>query len=584
VKAVRLLVWAAGGALCAGMSLALFHSDHSETIQRRGAIGFTLYFVAITIGVLVWQLRPGNRTGILLTAIPFASVLPEARWIFWNHALAVTVGLAATQLAAPLVGHLILAYPTGRLTSRVDRAFVAFAYGWSLLYALPLLLFFDPQYPHGRYWLECWDCAVPVTHVTWHNVSGITNAFDWTFPPLVVIFLGLLVRKLWRASPGARRIVLPLWIAVFFLGVQFLVQFALYGSPVNSWTSSRWFWIVNLASLAVPVSLGIGLLWGRGARSAVADLVVELERTPPGRVRDALARTLGDPSLQLALWSRERGCYVDSHGRPLELPSSASDRAVTVLGPAHAPVAALMHDPVLLERRGLVEAAGAAARLALENERLQAELRAQLAELRASRARIVQAGDDERRRLERNLHDGAQQRLLGLGLALQLARSTLGPEANGAAELLGEAEHELRRALDELRELARGIHPAILTDQGLGPALRSLAERSAIPVTIAVPDERLEERIEAAAYFLVSESLANVARYARASAVHVSVSRRNGATVVDVDDDGVGGADPVFGSGLRGLSDRVQALDGTFQIESPPGGGTHLHAVIPCES
>jgi signal transduction histidine kinase len=280
----------------------------------------------------------------------------------------------------------------------------------------------------------------------------------------------------------------------------------------------------------------------------------------------------------------ERGSYVDSRGRPFELPPPDSDRAVTVLGPADAPVAALMHDPVLLERGGLLEAAGAAARLALENERLQAELRAQLAELRASRARIVQAGDDERRRLERNLHDGAQQRLLGLGLALQLARAKVGIEANGGAELLSEAEDELRRALDELRELARGIHPAILTDQGLGPALRSLAERSLVPVAIAVPGDRLEEPIEAAAYFLVSESLANAAKYAYASAVRVNVSRRNGVTIVDVDDDGVGGADPAIGSGLRGLSDRVQALDGTFRLDSPPGGGTHIHAVIPCAS
>jgi signal transduction histidine kinase len=256
-----------------------------------------------------------------------------------------------------------------------------------------------------------------------------------------------------------------------------------------------------------------------------------------------------------------------------------------VLGSPESPIAALLHDPVLLERRALLEAAGAAARLALENERLQAELRAQLAELRASRTRIVQAGDDERRRLERNLHDGAQQRLLSLGLALQLAHAQIGAEANGASELLTEAEDELRAALDELRELARGIHPAILTDQGLGAALRTLAERSAVPVTIvAVPDERLDESIEAAAYFLVSESLANCAKYARASAVRVSITRRDGNAVVDIDDNGVGGADPAGGSGLRGLSDRVHALDGTFRIDSPRGGGTHIHAELPCAS
>ena len=197
-------------------------------------------------------------------------------------------------------------------------------------------------------------------------------------------------------------------------------------------------------SRSLPACYGVG----PGAW-AVADLVVELERTPPGSVRDALARALGDPSLELALWLPERAAYVDGEGRPLELPRSGSGRAVTMLGPAAAPVAALIHDPALLERPTLLAAAGAAARLALENERLQAELRLQLAEVRASRARIVDAGDAERRRLERDLHDGAQQRLLSLGLALQLVRSELGT----GRKRCGLAA---RRGRDRARRGARG--------------------------------------------------------------------------------------------------------------------------------
>ena len=303
----------------------------------------------------------------------------------------------------------------------------------------------------------------------------------------------------------------------------------------------------------------------------------------PAPIRDALARTLGDPTLELALWLPERRSYVDASGRPFELPAPEADRAVTVLGPTDAPVAALIHDPVLLERRRLLHAAGAAARLALENERLQAELRAQLAELRASRKRIVSAGDEERRRLERDLHDGAQQRLLSLGLALQLARGKLGADANGAGELLTEADGELRAALDELRELARGIHPAVLTEQGLGAALRSLAERSPVPVKInASPETRLPAAAEAAVYFLVSEALANVAKYARASRVRVNVARTNGQVLVEVDDNGIGGADPSRGTGLRGLADRLHSLDGELRIDSPSGRGTSLRATIPC--
>jgi signal transduction histidine kinase len=586
MKAVRLLVWVAGGALCAGMTLALGPVDQPEIIKHRAVVYFTLSFVGLTIGVLVWQRRPGNRTGLLLTAIPLADLLTNGKWIFWNHALPVTVAFAALALSVPLFAHLILAYPTGRLATRLDRLFVGLLYVLAVLYALPYLLFFDPRYPHSRYLLECFTgCALPVTHVTWYDISGIKRAFDLLSLPLALIFLALLVRKFVRASPGGRRIVLPLSAAAFVAIAQFVAHIGLKGSPDSPWTDTTWFWITQLVGIAVPLSLGLGLLLGRGARSAVADLVVELERTPPGRVRDALAHTLRDPSLELALWLPDRKSYVDSQGRMLDLPPSGPDRTVTVLGPTDAPVAALLHDPVLLERQGLLEAAGAAARLALENERLQAELRAQLAELRASRTRIVQAGDEERRRLERNLHDGAQQRLLSLGLALQLARSQLGPETNGAVDLLSEAEGELRAALDELRELARGIHPAILTDQGLTAALRSLAERSSVPVTIeAAPGERLGESIDAAAYFVVSESLANCAKYAHASSVRVSITRRDGNAVIDIDDNGVGGADPAYGSGLRGLSDRVHALDGTFRLASPAGSGTHIHAEIPCAS
>jgi signal transduction histidine kinase len=585
MKVVRLVVWAAGAALCAGMALALIPVDQPETIKHRGSIYFAAAFVGITVGVLVWQRRPESRTGILVTAMVFADVLATGKWIFWNYALPVTVALAATALYVPLFGHLILSYPTGRLTTRMERFCVGVAYAYALAYSLPLLLFFDPSAPHDPNVVECLHCALPFTHVIWYDTDKVTNVLNWFLPVLAAIFVVLLVRKLARATPGGRRIVLPLSIAAFFAVAQFAAHLALNGSPDGSWSDTDWFWIGVLASLAIPLSLGLGLLFGRTARSAVADLVVELERTPPGHVREALARTLGDPTLELALWLPERACYADADGRPIDVPSSTPDRAVTVLGPAESPVAALLHDPALLERRGLLEAAAAAARLALENERLQAELRAQLAELRASRARIVAAGDEERRRLERNLHDGAQQRLLSLGLALQLARGHLGAEANGASELLAEAEDELRAALDELRELARGIHPAILTDQGLEAAVRSLAERSAVPVTIAaVPEERLDEPVEAAAYFLVSESLANVAKYAHASAVRVSIVRRDGHALVDVEDDGVGGADPARGSGLRGLSDRVHALDGSLCVESPRGTGTRIHAEIPCES
>jgi signal transduction histidine kinase len=583
MKVVRLLVWAAGAALCAGMTLALGPVDQPELIKHRAVIYFTAAFVGITISVIVWERRPESRTGLLVTGLVFADVLANGKWIFWNHAWPVTVALAAGALYVPLFAHLILSYPTGRLGTRPERYLVGVAYVLAVVYALPLLLFFDPRSPHWRYEVDCFDCAMPVTHVAWYDTDRITNVLDWLLLPLALILLALLARKILRASPGGRRIVLPLSIAAFFAVAQYLAHIAVNGSPNSSWSDTSWFWITTLAALALPASLGLGLLWGHGARSAVADLVVELERTPPGHVREALARRLGDPSLELALWLPERASYVDPKGRAIDLPPPKGDRAVTVLGPTDAPVAALIHDPVLLERRALLEAAGAAARLALENERLQAELRAKLAELRASRARIVAAGDAERRRLERDLHDGAQQRLLGLGLALQLVRAELGDNVNGATELLEEAEAELGAAIEELRELARGIHPAVLTEQGLAPALRTLAARSPLPVQIVdVPEERFPAPVEAAAYFVVSEALANVAKHAHASAARVSVVRENGVLSVAVHDDGVGGARPNGRSGLAGLADRVHALDGRLTVDSEAGRGTTLAAELPC--
>jgi signal transduction histidine kinase len=244
------------------------------------------------------------------------------------------------------------------------------------------------------------------------------------------------------------------------------------------------------------------------------------------------------------------------------------------------PLAALIHDPAL--DQGLVRAA--AAGMAIENERLHAEVRAQLEEVRASRQRIVEAGDRERRRVERNLHDGAQQRLATLALSLAMLRDRDGADPSTAASL-AQASAELRQAIDELRQLARGIHPAILTEEGLPAAVESLADRSSLPVRVVADfDARLPEPVEAVAYFVVSESLANVAKYAHASSARVELSRCNGSLRVEVLDDGIGGADAGRGSGLRGLADRVSAVRGSFRVETPPGGGTRVLAEIACDA
>jgi signal transduction histidine kinase len=296
-----------------------------------------------------------------------------------------------------------------------------------------------------------------------------------------------------------------------------------------------------------------------------------------------LSKALGDRSLQVIYWLDDSRRWVDSSGRPATLPADDDPaRAWTPVEREGRRVGAIVHDRSLCEDDELMHSVAVAAGLSIDNERLQAQLRARVEELRRSRARIVEAGTAERRRLERNLHDGAQQRLVALSLTLRLAQGRLRKDPDGAESLLAGAQDELGRALEELRELARGIHPAVLSDRGLRAALEALAGRSPVPVELeGTPPERLPPPVEAAAYFVVAEALTNIVKYAQASQARVSISRGNGHAVVEVADDGVGGADPGRGSGLRGLADRISALDGTLVLSSPEGAGTLLRAEIP---
>jgi signal transduction histidine kinase len=318
---------------------------------------------------------------------------------------------------------------------------------------------------------------------------------------------------------------------------------------------------------------------------AVGELMARLGETPRrGELRDALRRALGDPSLELVYHLSAEERFVDAQGHPVELPGPETGRGVTKVERDGDCVAAIIHDALLLDaQHGSVDAIGAAAALALQNERLDAELRAKVEELRGSRERLLRVGLEERRRLERDLHDGAQQRLVSTALSMRLARTHLRDDPAGAERLLDGASDELEAALEELRELARGIHPAVLSDRGLDTALETLATRAPVPVELAAaPGERLPEAIELAAYFVVAESLTNVAKYAEATHATVNVERHNGRLVVQVADDGVGGADPARGTGLRGLADRLAVIEGRLDVESPPGRGTTVTARIPC--
>jgi signal transduction histidine kinase len=341
-----------------------------------------------------------------------------------------------------------------------------------------------------------------------------------------------------------------------------------------------------LAFSAVPVAILFAFFQRRMARGAVAGLVVELGNpTESPDLRQALARALGDPSLELAYWYPAESRYVDGEGRPVTLPTEEDARLSTLVERNGKPIAALIHDPALQHNSELVDSVCAAAGLTLENERLQAELRARLAELQASRARLVDATETERRRIERDLHDGTQQRLVSVAMSLGLAESKLPANAE-VAPLVHEAREALTLALAELRELSQGIHPSLLTERGLPAALDDLCRRAALPAMLDVSfDRRLPPQVETAAYFVVSEALTNAIKHSHATELWIRASLSDGRLAVEVIDDGIGGAAAGAGggSGLRGMTDRVEALGGSLTLSSPPGRGTTVRVEIPCE-
>ena len=530
-------------------------------------------YVALGSAVLIGRWPERQRTAALMLAWLLAGVAIDIGPDWPYVRLAVTIGLLASALQPPLYAHMVLSYPSGRVRDRLEHRFVALAYGFMLIAELPPLLFAN---------FRCAGCSIHVPSLLFTGRALNLNVVGKVVSGLVIVlglaFLGLIARRVRGSSRAARRTLLPLVLAAGFAGAEFIV---LHGAELADWQQAfgvlNWIDLANLA--VVPAAIFAGLATIRRHRGPVGDLVIELRATRPDEIEPALARAIGDPTLKLALWLPHERRFVDRNGATVLVEQDMPGRAVTLVGSEEEPVAAIVHDASLVEQRALLEAAGSAASLAFQNAQLQAKLRAQLAELRASRARIVAAGDAERKRLERDLHDGAQQRLLAAGLALQLVADD---GRNG--RLLGEAQAELQAALRELRELARGLHPAILAAQGLPAAVGSLADRAPVPVTVDVADARYPDSVESAAYFVISEALANVAKHAHARSASVSAQRINGRLVVQVHDDGRGGANDRSGTGLQGLADRVGALNGCLTVTSSPGAGTTIRAEIPCVS
>jgi signal transduction histidine kinase len=529
--------------------------------------------------VAAWR-RPNSRIGLLMMAAGLAWFIPTVGWA--PNALLWSVSFLLNDMWAPVVAHVFVSFPSGRLRARRDRLVVALAYGWWLAARLADMLTWHPGYTAPPPWVRNVFYVLGNQHL--HD--QITRVDTVASVALVALVAGTVISHWRHATPPARRVLAPvLWTSVptgVWLALDLLYQNGLLGGAPGRLVDG----VGSVVAAALPFGFLAGLLRTRLRRGAVGDLVVELGRraAPAEHLDAALARVLGDPTIRVLYRVPSASgalVYVDAAGQPARLPAAGTGQAVTTVDEGGEPVAALVYDAALADEPELLEATVAAARLAIDNARLQAEVRAQLEEVRASRARIVRAGDVERQRIERNLHDGAQQRLLALSFALRLAQS----QAGGDAELttaLDQAAQELKEALAELRELAQGLHPAILTRSGLAAAVRTAARRAQVPAEVSeAPEERFSPEVEAAAYYVVSEALANAGKHAAATHVRVSIGRSGGVLRVQVADDGAGGADPA-GSGLTGLADRVAALGGTVSVISPPGAGTTITAELPC--
>ncbi|GHH41544.1 sensor histidine kinase [Lentzea cavernae] len=538
--------------------------------QHEGSTGIAFsaavgggYLVAGVIAAYRRPEVPAVRIGLLMVLIGIG-------WFAEDVQISVdpvvhTVGLLLRSASAGFLVHLLLAYPDGVLRTGVDRVLTAVSYT-AVFVLIPVSTL-------------SFDTLIPNLLLVWPSPYGVVaRAVDGVQFVIGAAVTAVLVRRWVTSSRPARRVLAPLF-AVGLFGGSTSVLDALLGTEI-SWHHDVLVGMTRAAMLALPLAFLSGVWRVRLGRTSVANLLARMPGSPPGRLRALLAQALGDPSLQVGYHRPEHGDYVDADGRPVPL-----DRAFTPVDRGGRRVAVLVHDPALQDDHHVLLAVASAAALELDNQRLAAEVRAQLAEVKASRARIVAAGDEQRRRVERDLHDGAQQRLVTAALTLRLARQRLVAGADAELdELLRRSAGSLEEALAELRELARGIHPSVLSDLGLKPALRALAARSPQPVELVEADlPDLSELVAATAYYVAAESVTNALKHASADHIRIEVDVRDSALRLAVVDDGTGGADPARGTGLTGLRDRVSAVDGVLTVRGEPGTGTSVIALLPLE-
>ena len=520
---VLLLAAATGLAILAEMVSYRIGDDLALTVVD-GIVGL----VMLGSGVIAWDRRPGSAVGALMG-------LSGLTWFAGSF----LPGLVFLH-RGPLV-HLHLSYPDGHLHWWAARVLVVLAYVAAAI--------------------------------------GPLARNDWMGLGLAALVGLVSSTGFLRTSGAVRRAAMPAVVAALALAAVLALGAV---NRLAGWQADRWvLWAYDILAAGVVMVLLIDLLRGRWADAVVTELVVDLgSRSDTRTLRDELGRALGDRSLVLGYWIVEESRYVDEGGRPVDPTDAGSGRVVTPIDYGGQPLAVLIHDAAVLDDSDLVAGVAASARLAISNARLQAQTRERVVELAASRRRIVETGDAQRQQIEQDIRLRVQRHLNDASVQLREVRR----QADGAvSDALREIEVELDATRAELEELARGVHPRNLAERGIAVALESLQARSALPIILDVVPARFPATVEAAVYFVCSEAVANVAKHARATRVTIEVTVTNGQVMTIITDDGVGGADLSRGSGLRGLADRIEALEGTFTVRSEVGSGSSIRATLPCD-
>ena len=572
------------GLAAAAVAAALTASGPSsglEVIARALAVG-----APVAVGLYARRHAATARFGNLLVAAGFGWFMAtlsqsEDPWLY-------SVGRVSGWLVEVALIYVILAFPTGRLPARVDRILVGTAALVVLCLYLPTALLVD-SYPVPAPWADCGDgCPANAFMLVDTEPAFVDDVVQPLRELLIVgLFAAVTVRIAWRmrsASSLTRRALGPVLVVALFRLGAFALTLADRRIAPDSPLVDVGVWLVALSVPLLALAFLVGVWrWRLFMAEAMQSLATRLRAHPrPADLRDALAEAFQDSSLEVVYWL-EQARWTDAAGHDVGAPVATPQRAVTVVTDRGRRVAAILHDPMLQDEKAFTETASGYVLMTLDNHRLSVQAISLVREVRESRARIQSSADDERRRIEHDLHDGAQQRLVALRIKLELAAERAG-ENGGAADLLRGLGAEVEEALDEVRSLARGIYPAQLADRGLVEALRSAALRSVLPTTVlAAGVGRYPRNVESAAYFCCLEALQNADKHATdATAVVVDLTD-DGDLCFEVRDDGAG-FDPLTvtnGVGLTGMGDRLAAVGGEVTVHSRVGHGTHVSARIP---